>query len=168
MLYLERYRARDKAFSGSGVVQAARDVLVRAGRELRVRPQRDALEFPSAALLLDLYAGGVITLSHDDDASVSAKVQVPELMTGGERGDEQLASPALGLSQKVTLSGFRSRANGSFGSTASVSLLVRDARYPAHHGLISEIVQGAESQNTTSRTFGVTNRHPRTLVAWAC
>jgi hypothetical protein len=90
VLYLERDRARDKGFSGGRVVQAARDVPIRAGRELRVRPQRDALEFPSAALLLDLYAGGVITLSHDDDASVSAKVQVPELMTGGKRGDEQL------------------------------------------------------------------------------
>src|SRR6516162_1948892 len=90
MLYLERYRARDKAFSGSGVVQAARDVLVRAGRELRVRPQRDAFQLPSAVRALYLHARGVVAVCYDDDASVSAKVEVPELMTGGKRGDKQL------------------------------------------------------------------------------
>jgi hypothetical protein len=35
-----------------------------------VRPQRDAFELPSAVRLLDLH--------------VSAKVEVPELMTGGK------------------------------------------------------------------------------------
>jgi hypothetical protein len=33
-------------------VQAARDVLIGAGRELGVRPQRDALELPSAVRLI--------------------------------------------------------------------------------------------------------------------
>jgi len=82
VLYLERHRARDKAFIGGDIVQAASDVLIRAGRELRVRPQRDAFELPSAVRLLDLHAGGVVAVCHDDDVSVSAKVQVPELMTG--------------------------------------------------------------------------------------
>jgi hypothetical protein len=68
----------------------ASNVLIRAGRELRVRPQRDAFELPSAVRLLDLHAGGIVSVCYNDDASVSAKVQVPELMTGGERGDEQL------------------------------------------------------------------------------
>lgn len=49
-------RARDKAFLGGGIVQATRDVLIRAGRELGVRPQRDAFELPSAVPLLDLHA----------------------------------------------------------------------------------------------------------------
>jgi hypothetical protein len=52
VLYLERHRARDKAFLGGGTVQAARDVLIGAGRELGVRPQRDAWELPSAVRLI--------------------------------------------------------------------------------------------------------------------
>src|SRR6516164_1845484 len=48
VLYLERHRTRDKAFLGGGIVQAARDVLIRAGRELGVRPQRHVFELPSA------------------------------------------------------------------------------------------------------------------------
>jgi len=91
VLYQERYRASDEAFVGGGIVQAAGKVLIRAGRELRVWPQRDAFELPRAVRLLDLHAGGVVAVGHDDDASIGAKVQVPELMTGGERGDEQLA-----------------------------------------------------------------------------
>ena len=50
VLYLERHRARDKAFLGGGIVQAARDALIRAGRELGVRPQRDAFELPIVRL----------------------------------------------------------------------------------------------------------------------
>jgi hypothetical protein len=90
VLYLERHRARDKAFLGGGTVQAVRDVLIGAGRELGVRPQRDALELPSAVRLLDLHAGGVVAVCYDHDIGVGAKVQVPELMTGGKRGDKQL------------------------------------------------------------------------------
>jgi len=90
VLYLERHRARDKAFLGGGIVQAARDVLIRAGRELGVRPQRDAFELPSAVRLLDLHAGGAVAICYDHDTGVGAKVQVPELMTGGKRGDKQL------------------------------------------------------------------------------
>src|SRR5215472_8487555 len=88
--YLERHRARDKAFVGGRIVQAARDLLIRTGRELGVRSQRDAFELSGAVSLLDLYAGGVVAVSYDHDTSVGAQVQVPELMTGGERGDEQL------------------------------------------------------------------------------
>jgi hypothetical protein len=88
VLYLERHRARDKAFICGGIVQAASNVLVRADRELRVRPQRDTFELTSAIRLLDLYAGGVVAVCHDNDASVSAKVQVPKLMTSGKRSDE--------------------------------------------------------------------------------
>jgi hypothetical protein len=90
VLYLERHRARDKAFLGGGIVQAARDVLIGAGRELSVRPQRDAFELPSAVRLLDLHTGSVVAVCYDHDTGVGAKVQVPELMTGGKRGDEQL------------------------------------------------------------------------------
>jgi hypothetical protein len=90
VLYPERHRARDKAFLGSGIVPATRDVLIRAGRELDVRPQRDAFELPSAVRLLDLHAGSVVAVCHDHDTGVGAKMQVPELMTGGKRGDEQL------------------------------------------------------------------------------
>src|SRR6516164_2964444 len=90
MLHLERHRTRDKAFLSGGIVQATRDVLIRAGRELGVRAQRDAFELPSAVGLLDLHAGGVVAVCYDHDSGVGAKVQVPELMTGGKRGDEQL------------------------------------------------------------------------------
>ena len=90
MLYPERHRARDKAFLGGGIVQAARNVLIRAGRELGVRPQRDAFELPSAVCLLDFHAGGVVAVCYDHDTGVGAKVQVPELMTSGKRSDEQL------------------------------------------------------------------------------
>src|SRR5260370_5435047 len=90
VLYLERHRARDKAFLGGGIVQAARDVLIRAGRELGVRPQRDAFELPSAGRLLDLHAGGAVAICYYHDTGVGAKVQVPELMAGGKRGDKQL------------------------------------------------------------------------------
>jgi hypothetical protein len=58
-----------------------------------VRPQRDAFELPSAVRLLDLHAGGVVAVCYDYDTGVGAKVQVPELMTGGKRGDKQLLSP---------------------------------------------------------------------------
>src|SRR5690348_9101653 len=79
-------------------MQAARNVLIRTGRELRVWPQRDAFELPSAVRLLDLHAGGIVAVGHDDDAGVGAKVQVPELMTGGKRGDEQLRRiPSRGI-----------------------------------------------------------------------
>ena len=71
-------------------MQAARDVLIRASRELGVRPQRDAFELPSAVRLLNLHTGGVVAVRYDHDTGVGAKVQVPELMTGGKRGDEQL------------------------------------------------------------------------------
>ena len=87
VLYLERYRARDKAFLG-GIVQAARDVLIRASRELGVRPQRDTFELPSTVRLLDLHAGGVVAVRYDHDTGVGAKVQVPELVAGGKRGDK--------------------------------------------------------------------------------
>ena len=90
VFYLERHRARDKALLGGGIVQAACDVHIRAGRELGVGPQRDAFELPSAVRLLDLHTGGVVAICYDHDSGVSAKVQVPELMTGGKRGDEQL------------------------------------------------------------------------------
>ena len=90
MLYLERHRARDKAFFGGGIVQAAHDVLIRARHELGVRPQRDAFELPSAVRLLDLHAGGVVAVCDDHDTGVGAEVQIPELMTGGKRSDEQL------------------------------------------------------------------------------
>jgi hypothetical protein len=90
VLYLERHRARDKAFLGGSTVQAARDVLVRSSRELGVGPQRDAFELASTVRPLDLHAGGVVAVCYDHDTGVSAKVQVPELMTGGKRGDEQL------------------------------------------------------------------------------
>src|SRR4029077_4173477 len=55
-----------------------------------MRPQRDAFELPSAVRLLDLHAGGVVAVCYDHDTGVGAKMQVPELMTGGKRGDEQL------------------------------------------------------------------------------
>jgi len=58
VLYSERHRARDKAFLGGGIMQATRAVLIRAGRELGVRPQRDAFELTGAVRLLDLHAGG--------------------------------------------------------------------------------------------------------------
>jgi hypothetical protein len=90
VVHLERHRARDKAFLGGRIVQTAGDVLIRASRELGVRPQRDALELAGAVRLLDLHAGGVVAVCHDHDASVGAKVQIPELMTGGKRSDEQL------------------------------------------------------------------------------
>ena len=90
VLHLERHRARDKAFLGGGIVQMARDVLIRAGPELGVRPQRDAFELPSAVRLLDLHARSVVAICYDHDTGIGAKVQVPELMTGGKRSDEQL------------------------------------------------------------------------------
>jgi hypothetical protein len=90
VVYFERHRARDKAFLGSGIGEAARDVLIRAGRELGVGPQRDAFELPSAARPLDLHAGRVVAVCYDHDTGVSAKVQVPELMTSGKRSDQQL------------------------------------------------------------------------------
>jgi hypothetical protein len=55
-----------------------------------VRPQRDAFELSSAVRLLDLHAGGVVAVCNDHDTGVGAEVQIPELMTGGKRGDEQL------------------------------------------------------------------------------
>ncbi len=55
-----------------------------------MRPQRDAFELPSAVRLLDLHAGGAVAICYDHDTGVGAKVQVPELMTGGKRGDKQL------------------------------------------------------------------------------
>jgi hypothetical protein len=79
-----------KTFLGGGIGQAARDVLIRAGRELGVRPQRDAFELPSAVRLLDLHAEGVVAVCYDHDTGVGAKVQVPELMTGGKCSNEQL------------------------------------------------------------------------------
>ena len=60
MLYLERHRACDKAFIGRGIVQAASDGLIRAGREHGVRPRRDAFELPSAIRLLDFHAVAAI------------------------------------------------------------------------------------------------------------
>jgi len=45
---------------------------------------------PAPSPLLDLHAGGVVAVCYDHDTSVGAKMQVPELMTGGKRGDEQL------------------------------------------------------------------------------
>ena len=62
MIDFERHGAGDKTFLRSGVVQAARDVLIRTGRELGVRPQRDAFELPSAVRPLYLNAGGVIAV----------------------------------------------------------------------------------------------------------
>jgi hypothetical protein len=79
VLYLERHRARDKAFLGGCIVQAARDVLIRAGRELGVRPQRDAFELPSAVRLLDLHAGGVVAVCYDHDTGVGADAGLTEL-----------------------------------------------------------------------------------------
>jgi hypothetical protein len=90
MLYPERHRACDKAFLGGGIVQAARNVLIGAGRKPSVRPQRDAFELPSAVRLLDFHAGGVVAVCCDHDTGVGAKVQVPELMTSRKRSDEQL------------------------------------------------------------------------------
>ena len=90
MLYLERHRARDEAFLRGGIVQAARNVLIRAGRDLDVWAQRDAFELPSAVRLLDLHARGVVAVCYDHDTGVGAKMQVPELMAGGKRSDEQL------------------------------------------------------------------------------
>jgi len=55
-----------------------------------MRPQRDAFELSSAVRLLDLHAGCVVAVCHDHDTGVGAKVQVPELMTGGQRSNEQL------------------------------------------------------------------------------
>jgi hypothetical protein len=75
VLYLERNRARDKAFLRGGIVQAARNVLIRAGRELDVRAQSDAFELPSAVRLLDLHAGGVVAVCYDHDTGVDAKMQ---------------------------------------------------------------------------------------------
>src|ERR1700730_18335524 len=53
----------------------------------------------SAVRLPDLHAGGVVAVCYDHDTGVGAKVQVPELMTGGKRGDKQLrrtpSSPLL-------------------------------------------------------------------------
>ena len=71
-------------------MQTARDVLVRADRELGMRPQCDAFELPGAVRLLDLHAGSVVAVCHDHDTGVGAKVQIPELMTGRKRSDEQL------------------------------------------------------------------------------
>ena len=73
MLYLERHRARDKAFLGGGIMQAARDVLISASRELGVRPQRDAFELPSAVRLLNLHAGGVVAVRYDHDTGVAQR-----------------------------------------------------------------------------------------------
>ena len=70
VLYSERHRARDKAFLGGGIVQATRAVLIGAGRELGVRPQRDAFELPGAVRLLDLHAGGVVAVCYDHDTGV--------------------------------------------------------------------------------------------------
>ena len=55
-----------------------------------MRPQRDAFELSSAVRLLDLHAGCVVAVCHDHDTGVGAKVQIPELMTGGQRSNEQL------------------------------------------------------------------------------
>jgi hypothetical protein len=58
-----------------------------------VRPQRDAFELPSAVRLLDLHAGGVVAVCYDHDTGVGAKVQVPELMTGGNVDDKLQIGP---------------------------------------------------------------------------
>ena len=65
VLHAERHRARDKTFLGGGIVQTACDVLIRVGRELDVRPQRDAFELPGAVRLLDLHTGGLVAVCHD-------------------------------------------------------------------------------------------------------
>src|SRR5262249_40396997 len=110
VLYLERHRARDKAFLRGGIVQAARDVLIRAGSELGVRPQRDAFELSGAVRPLDLHAESVIAVCHNHDSGVGAKVQIPELMTGGKRRDEELRgipSRRVAAKHRVGRAGYR-------------------------------------------------------------
>jgi hypothetical protein len=46
-------------------------------------------EFPSAVRLLDLNSRGAVAICYDDDTCLGTKVEIPELMTGGKRGDEQ-------------------------------------------------------------------------------
>jgi hypothetical protein len=46
--------------------------LVRAGRELGVRPQREASELPSAVRLLDLHARGIVAVCYDHDTGIGA------------------------------------------------------------------------------------------------
>ena len=116
VLYLERHRARDKAFLRGGIVQAARNVLIRAGCKLDPRAQREAFELPSGVRLLDLHAGGVVAVCYDHDTGVGAKMQVPELMAGGKRSDEQLGripSRRIAAEHRVGRAGY-----GRFASTS--------------------------------------------------
>ncbi len=64
-------------------MQPSCNFLIGTGRAPGMRAQRNAFELPGAVRLLDLHARGIVAVRKDDDAGIGAKVQVPELMTGG-------------------------------------------------------------------------------------
>jgi hypothetical protein len=71
-------------------MKRARFLLVRARRKLHARPQGDAFELTGTVGLLDHDAGGVVAVFLDDDSRIRTKMQIPKLMTRGERCKQEL------------------------------------------------------------------------------
>lgn len=71
-------------------MQAAGQLFIRTGCKPRMRPQRHRFELPGPVGLFDHKTCRAIAVILDHDARVRAKMQVPKLMTSGERGEEKL------------------------------------------------------------------------------
>src|SRR5262249_23843611 len=85
MLDPERHRPCYEAHLRCLVMKRARLLLIRAGRELHVRPQGDAFELTGAVGLFNHDAGGVVAVFLHNDSRICTKMQIPELMARGER-----------------------------------------------------------------------------------
>lgn len=99
---LDRHREIDRigeeALRVRLVMQARRQDRVRPRRQPGMGPQRDHGEAPSPIGGFQHLALGLIIISGDDDAGLGAQMQIPELVAGAERSDQQLLGvPARGV-----------------------------------------------------------------------
>ena len=72
------------------LVQRQRQRPVGVWRAMHAGPQRDGDKPPRAARVLLHHALGAVLIGGDNDPRLGGKVQIPQHVAGGERGDEQL------------------------------------------------------------------------------
>src|ERR1700733_6499372 len=89
-LHRKVHRTSDETLRVSLMVQHSCLGLIATRRQPHLRPQNHFNKLTPAVARLLHHSGGLIHISLDHDSRVRAKMEIPELVAGGERSNQKL------------------------------------------------------------------------------
>lgn len=90
MAHREIHRPGDEAFFRRGIMQSECCRHIGPRRDLDLWPQHNEIKLPFPAFIHTHLAKGRVAIGGHDNARIRAEMQIPKLMTRGERSNQKL------------------------------------------------------------------------------